>query len=102
MQGTVTIYELDQLGICSMLEGNLMLRLLNILASLISITFIGHSHLSRKWLKSLFCIRCHRVLEALQWLKKNNMKYYGNINIDQARLMNLPEDDIPVEVVGVV
>jgi hypothetical protein len=51
---------------------------------------------------------CHLILflravfEALHWLKTNNPKYYGHIEIDRSRLEQLPEDDVPMEVLGVV
>jgi hypothetical protein len=41
-------------------------------------------------------------LQALQWLKINNPKYYGDIIIDTDQLQNLPEDDVPDEVLGIV
>ena len=102
MRGTVTTYELDQTGISSMLEDNLMPWPPQILASFLSVTFIGLGQLPKKWLLSLFRVRRLKVMEALQWLKQNNQKYYGDINIDLSRLMKLPEDDIPVEIEGIV
>ena len=30
----------------------------------------------------------------------HNPKYYGDINIDKAHLDNLPEDDVPVEIMA--
>jgi hypothetical protein len=42
------------------------------------------------------------VYDALRWLKTNNPKYYGGIQIDDARLNNLPDDDVPVEIMGVI
>jgi hypothetical protein len=38
----------------------------------------------------------------LQWLKANNPKYYGDITIDEAAIDQLPEDDIPVELLSIV
>jgi hypothetical protein len=35
-------------------------------------------------------------------LKNNNPKYYGGIEIDGCRIVQLPEDDVPVEVLGIV
>lgn len=39
---------------------------------------------------------------ALQWLKENNSRYYGLINISSARLEQLPEDDVPMEIMSIV
>jgi hypothetical protein len=35
-------------------------------------------------------------------LKNNNPKYYGSVDIDMNRIMDLPEDDIPVEITSVI
>ncbi|KAI6033736.1 hypothetical protein BKA83DRAFT_4486808 [Pisolithus microcarpus] len=40
--------------------------------------------------------------EAFQWLKKNNPKYYGAIQISNECLDTLPEDDVPVEISSVI
>ncbi|KAG2053897.1 hypothetical protein BDR06DRAFT_971977 [Suillus hirtellus] len=42
------------------------------------------------------------VFEALQWLKKNDTKYYGDVKISSARISELPEDNIPQEIIGIV
>ena len=42
------------------------------------------------------------VHDALRWLKLNNQKYYGDIDIDTDLLNRLPEDDIPQELVSIV
>jgi len=50
----------------------------------------------------MFCVRHQAVFEALHWLKSNNPKYYGHIEIDCNHMEQLPEDDVPLEVLGVV
>ncbi|EKM53754.1 uncharacterized protein PHACADRAFT_198176 [Phanerochaete carnosa HHB-10118-sp] len=86
-----------------MLEGDLLPRKPSILASIISVTFIGLGDLPKSWLRSMFRVRRQVVvLNALQWLKANNSRYYGDIKICDERLAELPEDDVPVEVMGVV
>ena len=42
------------------------------------------------------------LLKALQWLKMNNPKYYGDIEICTQRLEDLPEDDVPDEINAIV
>ncbi|KAG1744833.1 hypothetical protein EDB19DRAFT_1906543 [Suillus lakei] len=42
------------------------------------------------------------VFEALQWLKKNNTKYYGDVEISSAQISELPENNIPQEIIGIV
>lgn len=53
-------------------------------------------------LHSTFRVRRHAVFEALTWLKTNNRKYYGDIDIDPERLGSLPDDDVPMEILGIV
>ena len=102
MRGNVSTYELNMDGISSMVHGNMMPRPPAVLASVISVTFVGLGKLPKRWLKSTFRVRRRVVFEALRWLKENNAKYYGNVEIDSQRIENLPEDDVPVEVLGVV
>ena len=102
MRGTVSTYELDIEGIASMVQGNLMPRPVSILSSVISVTFIGRGKLTVRNLRNLFWVRREAVLEALVWLKVNDPKYYGHINIDADRLCQLPEDDIPIEITTIV
>lgn len=102
MRGTVSTFELDMQGITSMLEGNLMPRRPALLSSIISVTYIGLGRLPKEWLRHLFRVRRHCVLSALQWLKLNNPKYYGDVTIDQGCIESLPEDDIPVELLSII
>ncbi|OCH87122.1 hypothetical protein OBBRIDRAFT_837649 [Obba rivulosa] len=101
MRGNVSTYELNIEGVASMVQGKLMPRPPAILASIISVTFIGIGQLPHKWLRTTFRVRRQFVHEALQWLKENNWKYYGDIEIDSQRICDLPEDDIPLEIMNV-
>lgn len=49
-----------------------------------------------------FRVRRDVVRRALVWLKQNNPKYYGDIQVDEQRLASLPEDDVPIEVEAIV
>ncbi|KAI5985260.1 hypothetical protein EDD15DRAFT_2176074 [Pisolithus albus] len=102
MRGNVTSYELDMEGISSMIEGKLMPRPPVILASLIAVSFIGVGDLPKHWIRSMFRVRRQAVCNALLWLKRNNPKYYGNIEISDERLQTLPQDDVPTEISGVI
>jgi hypothetical protein len=102
MRGNVSTYKLDMEGITSMIKGSLMPRPPAILASIISVTFIGAGTLPSRAISSIFRVRRHVVLRALQWLKKNNKKYYGDINIDTDQLSKLPEDDVPPEILAII
>ena len=102
LRGNVSTFALDSQGMASMITGNLMPRPPAILASVISVTFIGYGKLPTKFLRGLFGVRRHVVLEALLWLKTNNPKYYGDIIIDTNLVDNLPEDDVPEEVLSII
>ncbi|CAK5281219.1 unnamed protein product [Mycena citricolor] len=102
MRGTVSTYELDSDGITSMLVGDLMPRPPAVLASVISVTYIGVGQLPKNWLCSTFRVRRNVVFNVLHWLKENNPKYYGSISIDSSRLAALPDNDVPIEVLSLV
>lgn len=102
MKGTVSSFELDSAGIASMVSGDMFPHPPAILASIISVTFIGLGNLPKRWLRNTFRVRRKCVADALNWLKMNNPKYYGSININMKRIMDLPEDDIPVEITSVI
>ncbi len=101
MRGTVSTYELDTQGVANMAEGRLMPRLPAVLAKVISVTFIGVGPLPKKWLRTTFRVRRHLVHAALLWLRANH-RHYSDIVISQERLQDLPEDDVPEELLGVV
>ena len=79
-----------------------MPRPLAILSSLISVTYIGVGKLPKNWLRSTFRVRREAVASALTWLKANNPKYYGNITISTDALEQLPDDDVPDEILSIV
>lgn len=102
MRGTVSTYNLDVESASKMLQGNLLPHPSTVLASIISVTFVGVGELPKNCLRSMFRVRRQVVLDALRWLKANNPKYYSTIEISDTRIAQLPEDDVPVEVLGVV
>ena len=102
MKGTVSSFEMDNEGVASMVSGRLLPHPPAILASIISVTFIGVGSLPKRWLHNTFRVRRKCVGDAICWLKANNTKYYGSIDIDMTRIANLPEDDVPVEITSVI
>ncbi|KIN95600.1 hypothetical protein M404DRAFT_100163, partial [Pisolithus tinctorius Marx 270] len=85
-----------------MVSGDLVPRPSMILASLITVTYIGPGKLPEGWLHSTFHVHRDTVRDALLWLKKNNTKYYGDIQISSQRLDALPTDDVPLEISSVL
>ncbi|KAF8492930.1 hypothetical protein JB92DRAFT_3235440 [Gautieria morchelliformis] len=102
MKGNVSSYEMNMPEMVEMIQGNLMPRPIQILASLVAVTFIRHSTLPSAWLRSTFHIQHHIVFKALMWLKENNLKYYGEIIIDPEHMTALPEDDVPLEIMATI
>jgi hypothetical protein len=102
MRGTVTTYDLNMEGISAMVEGELMPRPPEVLASVISVTYVGLGELPKNWLHNTFRVRRDVVRRALVWLKASNPKYYGHIRIDPARIQALPEDDVPLAISSVI
>ena len=102
MRGNVSTYNFNMEDIASMIKGTLMPRPPSILASVISVTFIGAGSKWREGIRSVFRVRRSAVFRALQWLKINNPKYYGDVQIDMDQLNNLPEDDVPPEILAII
>ncbi|KAG1836484.1 hypothetical protein F4604DRAFT_1518694, partial [Suillus subluteus] len=98
MRGNISTYNMPLEGVASMLEGKLLPRTPAILASIISVTFIGLGELPCHWMWTTFRVRRQVVFNALRWLKTNNTKYYGDIEISNSRIEELPEDDVPPEI----
>ena len=101
LRGNVTSFDLNVQSVSEMISGNLMPRPPQILASLITITFISRFPLPPSWLRGTFRVRREHVKCALEWLKDNN-PYYKDINIDDSRLESLPEDGVPDELLHIV
>jgi len=97
MRGNVTSYAMDSKGVASMVEGRLVPQHPRVLASLISVTYIGPGELLKPWLRTIFRVRRAVVHDALKWLKINN-PYYTDIQISRANLDQLPDDDVPTEI----
>ncbi|KIK22654.1 hypothetical protein PISMIDRAFT_651606, partial [Pisolithus microcarpus 441] len=102
MRGNVTTFDQNMADIAGMVEGDLMPRRPTILASLITITFVGVGRLPKNWIRTTFRVRRDAVRDALVWLKTNNPKYYGGIKISDERLASLPADDVPIEISSVI
>ena len=101
MAGNTILFELNTQEVVEMLNGQCMPSPVQTLASVIVITFVSKKKLPMDWLKKTFRVRRDVVYNALLWLKNNN-SIYADIKIDQCRLSELPEDDIPDELLAVI
>ncbi|QRV95124.1 Helitron helicase-like domain at N-terminus [Ceratobasidium sp. AG-Ba] len=95
LRGNVTSFELNSDAIADMISGNLMPQRPAILASVLSVTFIGRGKAINPAALQMFCVRRDLLVDALLWLKNNNQKYYGDIEIDSERLAELPVNGVP-------
>ena len=102
MRGNVCTYDMSMDGIAKMVQGELMPRRPAVLASLITVTFIGLGELPKAWIHSTFQVRRKVVHDTLLWLKENNPKYYGDIQISDSHLEELPEDNVPEEIMSII
>jgi hypothetical protein len=84
MRGNVTTFELNSDMIASMISGTLMLQPPAILASVLSVTFVGRGTTPNPATLRLFRVRRQLLAQALTWLHTHNPKYYGDIVIDRA------------------
>jgi hypothetical protein len=99
--GNATLYNMNTEKIVEMLQGQLLPQPAKQLASVLAITYIGTKKLPKAWLKSTFRVWRQVVLEALMWLKSNNVMY-NDIVISEERLQSLPVDDVPMEISAVI
>ncbi|KAG8720194.1 hypothetical protein FRC09_009959 [Ceratobasidium sp. 395] len=95
LRGNVTSFELNGPAIANMVAGQLMPQPVSVLASTLSITFVGRGKLKDPNTLNMLRVRRNAIENALIWLQKNNPKYYGDIKIDKTRLRDLPSDGVP-------
>lgn len=98
LKGNVSTYRLDPRQVAHMIDGTIFPPPAKILSATIGITFVGPKGLRESTIPAMFRVRRWRVREALLWLKANN-PLYSDIEISEERLLQLPEDSIPEELV---
>ncbi|KAH7924255.1 hypothetical protein BV22DRAFT_1047590 [Leucogyrophana mollusca] len=101
MVGNVSLYDMNVDAVARMLEGQLLPQPVEILASVLAVTYVGTKKLPKNWLKSTFRVRRRIVYEALIWLKTYN-PVFADIHISEDLINRLPEDDVPSEITSVM
>ena len=96
LKGNVSTYQLDPFQVSSMIDGTMFPHTAKILSATIGITFVGPKGLCKSTMPAMFRVRQWRVREGLLWLKANN-SLYSDIEISEEKLLELPEDGIPDE-----
>ena len=99
--GNASLFELNTQEVVEMIKGQRMPSSVQTLASIIAITFVGSKILPKDWLKKTFRVRREVVYEALVWLQSHN-PIYADIKIDENRMRELPEDDVPDELLTII
>ena len=99
--GNASLFELNTQEVVEMIKGQQMPSSVQTLASIIAITFVGSKILPKDWLKKTFRVRREVVYEALVWLQSHN-PIYADIKIDENRMRELPEDDVPDELLTII
>jgi hypothetical protein len=93
MAENASLFKMDTQEVVEMLNGQWMPSPVEMLASVITITFVGSKRLPMDWLMKMFQVRQGVVYWALVWLKINN-PIYNNIQIDTNQLSDLLEDGV--------
>lgn len=101
MAGNITLYDMNTDNVAKMIEGQFLPQPVTSLALVLAVTYIGTKNLPKDWLKSTFRVRRDVVFNALTWLKSHN-PLYADIQISEAQLAHLPEDDVPQEIISVI
>ncbi|RDB17999.1 ATP-dependent DNA helicase RRM3 [Hypsizygus marmoreus] len=98
LRGNVSTYRLDQAEIAAMVDGRNMPPPARILSALIGVTFVSPKQVKENTLPAFLMVRRRRIREALLWLKAHN-PLYRDIVISEERLLELPENAVPMEII---
>lgn len=99
LKGTCSTYRQNIPEVVRMLEDKLLPLPPAIFSSMLSVAFIGSQKISKENLWSLFTVSRRRVYTALMWLKEHNA-LYGGIRVSMETLRQLPENDVPQEILA--
>ena len=68
------------------------------LASVIGVVIVGPKNMPERTMLGYFRVRCDCVRKALKWLSEHN-PLYADSHISETRLAELPENDVPREII---
>lgn len=100
LRGTCSTYRQNIPEIVEMLEDRLLPLPPSIFLHTLSIAFIGSKKISKESLR-FFAVRRAKVHAALLWLKHNN-PYYFDFDVSEERLLLLPVNDVPDEIISLM
>lgn len=99
LRGNVSTYRLNTDQIAALVGDCVMPPHPSILAATVGVTFVGPKNLPQKTMPGFLRVNRARIRMALAWLKDNN-PVYSDIVISETRLNELPEDDVPAEIMS--
>ncbi|KAI5825098.1 hypothetical protein K523DRAFT_398787 [Schizophyllum commune Tattone D] len=102
MKGNVSSYEMDQDGITAMLEGEMLPRPITQLASILTVTYVGPGTLPKDWIHRTFRVRRAIVRAAFLSMQETYPSKFGHLVLSEARLSQLPDDAVPVELLACI
>ncbi|KIO01094.1 hypothetical protein M404DRAFT_108816, partial [Pisolithus tinctorius Marx 270] len=101
MAGNVMLYEVNSAAIADMVQGRLLPHTVRAMCDVLAITFVGTKWLPTNWLNHTFRVRHDAIRKALQWLRENN-SIYGDIDISEQCIHELPDDNVPPEIEALI
>lgn len=99
--GNVSTYRLNTDDVHKITAAPVLPHCLAVLASTVGVTFIGPKNVPEKTMPGFLRVNRERVHVALNWLKEHN-PVYKNITISAERLHELPNNQVPFEIMSVV
>lgn len=93
-RGNVSTYRMDTKEIARFMSPTTLPHPPELLASTIAVTFVGPGKRPERTMRGLFRVSKHRVLQGFKCLKAIN-PLYADIELNEAALNDLPEDDVP-------
>ncbi|KAK0194759.1 hypothetical protein F5146DRAFT_924504 [Armillaria mellea] len=101
LKGNVSTYPLPHAYIAAFIDGRqIMPPHATILSALIGVTFIQPNNKPQYPFPKELHIHRQVVFHALEWLKRHN-PLWADVYIDHDHLHQLPENDVPMEIVNV-
>ncbi len=94
LKGNSICFPQNMESVTSAVYSNTLPHNIESLCDSMKVVFTGAHRPTRQQLQNVLEVRRQKVTDALVWLKSNH-RLYKDVNIDQARLMNIPANSIP-------
>ena len=98
VRGNVATYRLNVKDIKDIVDPKIMPPPARILVSVIGVVIVGPKNMPERTMLRYFRVRHDCIREALKWLSEHN-PLYADSHISETRLAELPENDVPQEII---